>query len=200
MTRFALTVTIVMAGLTILAIGVIASVDDTAEDRLLTAEDFRAIGLRPMGFEQEEMLFPGGEMRRRYSAGIGPRSDAGVEVRLGAPRTSYADQLALETREAARASEEGEMHAMIEEQWGATSAFVVRRVQTAANESTIEVVLWALEGSSIIVTRVRHRGVPESDRTQRLHQAELHARSLATLAIDHLIELRNRRITSPVDR
>ena len=195
MTRFAVTVTVVMAGLTILAIALISSINDTSEDRLLTAEDFRTIGLRPIGFATEEMRLPGGEMRRRYSAAVGPRSDASVEVRLGAARTSYADQLALEVRETARGAEEGELHTLIEEQWGGTSAFIVRRVQTIASETTIEIVLWALEGSSIIVSRVRHRGVPESDRLERLHQAELHARGLATLAVDHLIELRNRRAT-----
>ena len=193
MTRFAVTVTVAMAALTVLAVVLISWSDDASEERLLTADDFRTVGLRPISFAQEELRMPGGEIRRVYTAGLGPQSDASVELRIGASRTAYADQLAHETRAASRPIENDSLNTIIEEQWGGTSAFVVRRVVAAGDDARLEVILWALEGSSIVVVKVRMRGIPPSDRTERLHTAELQARGLGTLAVDHLIEMKARR-------
>jgi hypothetical protein len=193
MTRFATAVILATVAMTAIGVGVIIWVDDATEERLLTADDFRRLGLHAIDFRQEELRLPGGEIRRRYLASLGPESDASVEVRLGVARSVFADELAREVRESARITQDGSLHTMIEEQWGGTSAFVTRRVDPDGPGARIEVLLWALEGNTLVIARVQARGVLESNRAEQVHAAELQVRALATLAVEHVVDQRRRR-------
>ena len=102
MNKLAISAAVAMAMLTLAAIGIIALVDEPPDEAVLSIDDFKALGLRVAAFQQTEVRMPDGETRRRWTADLGADGDAVIEIRSGATRVAYPDQLRDEVEQSRR--------------------------------------------------------------------------------------------------
>jgi hypothetical protein len=188
MNKLAISAVVAMTGLTLAAIGIIVLVDEPPDEAVLSIDDFKALGLRVAAFRQTEVRLPGGETRRRWTADLGPDGEAVIEIRSGATRVAYADQLRGEVDESGRPRGSGDTRMVIEERWGETPAFVVRRIEGPA----VSAEAWALEGTAIVIARRTTRAGSLDERRDRMNDAEQVVRQLALVAVRHVIETARR--------